>query len=106
MSLATITFWVERFNSHGIPNTLYTYLVSIFVNQVVGKGDKIVKIVPLSVDAPTPVHERPFIIRNSSTEKAISEAFNILNQIPELQGLRSYKSIIKSEEKSLQFINH
>ena len=53
MSLATITFWGESFNVYGIPDELYIYLISITVNQAMGNGDKIVRIVPVSEDAPT-----------------------------------------------------
>jgi hypothetical protein len=106
MSLATITFWDENLNAYGIPNTYYSYLVSVFVNQVVGNGDKLIKIVPLTDQSPKPASDRPFILRNSSWDSAISQAFNILNEMPTLQGFKSHKSIIWNKEKSIQFIQN
>ena len=37
-----------KHNSHGIPQTFYTYLISVYVNQAIGVRDKIVKIIPLT----------------------------------------------------------
>ena len=61
MALATVTFWGDNISSYGVPKTLYTYLISVSVNQAIGDRDKIVKITPLSEGTPKPVRELPFI---------------------------------------------
>ena len=105
MSLATISFWKENFNSYGIPDTFHSYLISVFVNEVFRNGDKIVKILPLTSDAPKPPHDRPFIIKNSSKENAITETFNILKELPALKDLKFSKTILDSGEKNPKFVS-
>ena len=102
MSLATINFWEESYNSYGIPNTMYSYLVSVFVNQIIGRGDKIVKIVPLTEGAPTLESQHPFVVRNTTTEQALLKAFKILMEMPTLQGMKNHKSIMRNNEKELR----
>lgn len=104
MSLATISFWNESFNSYGIPDTFHSYLISVFVNEIFRNGDKIVKILPLTSDAPKPPHDRPFIIKNSSKENAIIETFNILKEMPALKDLKSSKTYLDMTEKNLKFV--
>jgi hypothetical protein len=106
MSLATITFWNESSDSYGIPNILHSYLVSVFINQVIGSRDKIVKIVPLTENSPRLSSERPFIVKNSTKEQAIAEAFNVLKEMPTLKELESSGVIIKTEEKSPQLVSN
>ena len=104
MSLATISFWNENFNSYGIPDTFHSYLISVFVNEIFKNGDKIVKIISLTSDAPKPPHDRPFIIKNSTKESAIIETFNILAQMPALKDLKSSKNILDTDEKKMKFV--
>ena len=99
MALATVTFFDEHTSSYGIPKTLYSYLISVSVNQALGNRDKIVKIVPLSDGAPKPVRELPFIIKNSDWKKAIFEAFGVLEGMDGLKGLRNHKSIVEMEKQ-------
>jgi hypothetical protein len=106
MFLATISFWNESSNSYGIPDTFHSYLISVFVNEIFKNGDKIVKIIPLTSDAPKPPHNRPFIIKNSSKENAIIEAFNILKEMPEMKDLRCSKTILDMGEKNLKFVTN
>jgi hypothetical protein len=100
MALATVTFWGDDISSYGVPKTLYTYLISVSVNQALGNRDKIVKIVPLSEDSPKPVRELPFIIKNSDWKKAIFEAFSVLEGMDCFKGLRNHKSIVELEKQS------
>lgn len=106
MALATITFWEQSFNQHGIPNTFHSYLVSVFVNHIINRGDKIVKIVPLTLDSPKSFSERPFIVKNSTKEMAINEAFNMLKEVPELNELECCKNNLKTEEKSPKLVSN
>jgi hypothetical protein len=99
MALATVTFFDENINAYGVPSTLYSYLISVSVNQALSHRDKIVKIVPLSESAPKPVRELPFIIKNSDWKKAIFEAFNVLEGMEGLKGLRNHKSILEQEKR-------
>jgi hypothetical protein len=98
MALATVTFFDEHTGSYGIPKTLYSYLISVSVNQALSNRDKIVKIVPISEGAPKPVRELPFIIKNSDWKKAIFEAFGILEGMQDLKGLKNHKSIVEMEK--------
>jgi len=106
MSLATISFWEESYNSYGIPNTVHSYMISVFVNQIIGRGDKIVKIIPLTDGAPNLESQHPFVVRNTTTEKALSKAFKILLEMPALQGMKNHKSIIKNKDKELKLIQN
>lgn len=106
MSLATISFWEENYNSYGIPNTLHSYLVSVYVNQIIGRGDKIVKIVPLTEGAPALESQHPFVVRNTTTEQALLKAFKILMEMPTLRGMKNHKSIIRNSEKVLKIIQN
>ncbi len=99
MALATLTFWGDNLSSYGVPKTMYTYLISVSVNQALGNRDKIVKIVPLSEGAPKPVRELPFIIKNSDWKKAIFEAFGVLEAMDCFKGLRNHKSIVEMEKQ-------
>jgi len=104
MALATVTFWGENTNSHGIPQTFYTYLISVYVNQAIGMRDKIVKIVPLTEDTPKPARDLPFMVKNSDAKNAFIEAFKVLDTMDCLKGLKSQKSIVETErEYSLAF---
>lgn len=106
MSLATITFWSENCNVYGIPDVLHSYLVSITSNQAAGKNNKILRIIPITENAPKPIQGGPFILRNATVDEALSKSFNILSEVEELEGLRGNKNIIKSEGKKLQFISY
>ncbi|NNG28150.1 MAG: hypothetical protein HKM87_11520 [Ignavibacteriaceae bacterium] len=106
MSLATISFWEESYNSYGIPNTVHSYLISVFVNQIIGRGDKIVKIVPLTDGAPNLESQHPFVVRNTTAEKALLKAFKILLEMPALQGMRNHKSIMRNKDKELRLIQN
>ena len=99
MALATVTFFDENTNSYGVPKTLHSYLISVSVNQALSNRDKIVKIVPLSEDAPKPIRELPFIIKNADWKKAIFEAFGVLEGMEGLKGLKNHKSIVEMEKK-------
>ena len=99
MALATVTFWGDDISSYGVPKTLYTYLISVSVNQALGNRDKIVKIVPLSEGSPKPVRELPFIIKNSDWKKAIFEAFGVLEKMDCFKGMRNHKSIVELEKQ-------
>jgi len=100
MALATVTFWGENISSYGVPKTMYTYLISVSVNQALGNRDKIVKIVPLSEGAPKPIRELPFIIKNSDWKKAIFEGFGVLEGMDGLKGLKNHKSIVEMEKQT------
>jgi hypothetical protein len=100
MALATVTFWGENISAYGVPKTMYTYLISVSVNQALGNRDKIVKIVPLSEGAPKPIRELPFIIKNSDWKKAIFEAFGVLEGMDCFKGLRNHKSIVEMEKQT------
>ena len=100
MTLATVTFWGRGLNTYGIPNTLYTYLISVSANQILGYKDKIVKIVPISEGAPKPTREYPFIVKNSDEQTAIFEAIGVLEEMDCLKGLKSHKSYVDLEKKS------
>jgi hypothetical protein len=100
MALATVTFFGENISSYGVPKTLHSYLISVSVNQALGDRDKIVKIVPISEGAPKPVRELPFIIKNSDWKKAIFEAFNVLEKMEGLKGLKNHKSIVELEKQA------
>lgn len=100
MALATVTFWGEGINLHGIPQTLHTYLISVYVNQVIGFRDKIVKIVPLTEGAPKPERELPFIVKNSDAKGAFFEAFGVLEKMESLKGLRNHKSIVELDKQN------
>ena len=106
MSLATITFWGESFNVYGVPDELYIYLVSITVNQVMGNGDKIVRIIPISEDAPKPLKGGPFIVRKVNLDDALNKAYNNLMELKDLQGLKSHQSIITTDQRKVQFISY
>lgn len=106
MSLATISFWEESYNSYGIPDTIHSYLVSVFVNQIIGRGDKIVKIVPITDGAPKLESQHPFVVRNSSTEKALLKAFNLLMEMPTLRGMKNHSSIMRNKNKELKLIQN
>lgn len=95
MALATVTFYGDNTSSYGVPKTLYSYLISVTVNQALSNRDKIVKIVPISEGAPKPVRDLPFIIKNSDWKKAIFDAFGILEEMEGLKGLRNHKSIVE-----------
>lgn len=99
MALATVTFWGDNTNSHGIPQTFYTYLVSVYVNQAIGVRDKIVKIVPLTEDTPKPARELPFMVKNSDAKNAFIEAFRVLDTMESLKGLKSHKSVVELERQ-------
>lgn len=99
MALATVTFWGDSTNSHGIPQTFYTYLVSVYVNQAIGVRDKIVKIVPLTEDTPKPARELPFMVKNSDAKNAFIEAFRVLDTMESLKGLKSHKSVVELERQ-------
>jgi len=99
MALATVSFWGENTNSHGIPQTFYTYLVSVYVNQAIGLRDKIVKIVPLTEDTPKPERDLPFMVKNSDAKNAFMEAFKVLEDMDSLKGLKSQKSIVESDRE-------
>jgi len=100
MSLATVTFFGDSTSSYGVPKTLYSYLISVSVNQALSSRDKIVKIVPISEGAPKPVRELPFIIKNSDWKKAIFEAFHMLEEMEGLKELRNHKSIVEMEKQT------
>jgi hypothetical protein len=100
MALATATFWGENVNSHGIPQILHTYLITVYVNQVIGMGDKIVKIVPLTDSTPKPEREHPFIVKNSDVKKAVIEAINVLKNMEELKGLKNHGSIVELDRQN------
>lgn len=99
MALATMTFFGDNTGSYGVPKTLYSYLISVSVNQALSSRDKIVKIIPISEGAPKPVRELPFIIKNSDWKKAIFEAFGVLEAMEGLKGLRNHKSIVEMEKQ-------
>lgn len=100
MALATATFWGEDVNSYGIPQILHSYLITVYVNEVIGLGDKIVKIVPITNDAPKPEREHPFIVKNSDIKKAVIEAINVLKNMEGLKGLRNHGSIVELERQN------
>ena len=106
MSLATITFWGERINVYGVPDQLYIYLISISVNQVIDNGDKIVRIIPISKDAPKPLKGGPFIVRRVELQDALTKAYKNLMEVKDLQGLKSSQNLITADERKLQFILH
>jgi hypothetical protein len=106
MSLATVTFWGDLANSYGIPDTLHSYLVSVFTNEIFGNRDKIVKIIPLTVNSPKPSQERPFIVRTSTKEQAFSEAINLLKGMTTLKDLHCNINVMKSESSKLQFVSN
>ena len=106
MSLATVTFWNESFNSYGIPNIIHSYLISVFVNEVFRNGDKVVKIISLTSDTPKPPHDRPFIIKNSTKENAISEAIGILKKMPALKDLNCSMVKLDKSGENLKFITN
>ena len=95
MAFATVTFWGEGINTYGIPNTLYTYLISVSINQVLSHRDKIVKIVPISEGAPKPSRELPFIVKNSDEKGAILEGIGVLEKMESLKGLKNHKSLVE-----------
>jgi len=99
MALATVTFWGDSTNSHGIPQTFYTYLVSVYVNQAIGVRDKIVKIVALTEETPKPARDLPFMVKNSDAKNAFIEAFKVLDAMDSLKGLKSQKSIVETERE-------
>jgi hypothetical protein len=99
MALATVSFWGESTNSHGIPQTFYTYLISVYVNQAIGARDKIVKIVPLTEETPKPERDLPFMVKNSDAKNAFMEAFKVLEAMDSLKGLKSQKSIVESDRE-------
>lgn len=100
MAFATVTFWGEGINTYGIPNTLYTYLISVSINQVLSHRDKIVKIVPISEGAPKPSRELPFIVKNSDEKGAILEGIAVLEKMESLKGLKNHKSLVELEKKN------
>lgn len=106
MSLATITFWSDTSNAYGIPDILYSYLISITVNQALGGSNKIVRITPISGNVPKSLKEGPFIIKNATIDDALLKAYNILSEINELEGMRSNKNIMKTEGKKLKFVSY
>jgi hypothetical protein len=99
MALATVSFWGENTNSHGIPQTFYTYLISVYINQAIGLRDKIVKIVPLTEETPKPERDLPFMVKNSDAKNAFMEAFKVLEAMDSLKGLKSQKSIVESDRE-------
>ena len=100
MALATVTFWGEGYNTYGIPNKVYTYLVSVYVNHVVGMRDKIVKIIPLTEDTPKPSRDLPFIVKNSDAKTAFLEAFGVLEAMESLKGLKCHKSVVELDKQN------
>lgn len=100
MALATVTFWGEGINTYGIPNTLYTYLISVSTNQIINNNDRIVKIVPLTGDTPKPERELPFIVKNSDANRAINVAFGLLESMECLKGLKNHKSIVELDKQN------
>ena len=100
MAFATVTFWGEGIDTYGIPNTLYTYLISVSINQVLSHRDKIVKIVPISEGAPKPSRELPFIVKNSDEKTAILEGIGVLEKMESLKGLKNHKSLVDSGKQT------
>lgn len=100
MALATVTFWGEGYNTYGLPNKVYTYLVSVYVNHVVGMKDKIVKIIPLTESTPKPARDLPFIVKNSDAKTAFLEAFGVLEEMESLKGLKSHKSVVELDKQN------
>ena len=100
MALATMTFWGKGLNTYGVPNILYTYLISVSVNDVLGRRDKIVKIVALTEGAPKPSRDYPFIVKNSDEKKAIFEGFGVLEGMECLKGLKKHKSLVEIEKQT------
>ncbi len=99
MALATATFWGESLNTHGIPNTVHIYLISVYVNQAIGLRDKIVKIVPLTENTPKPSRELPFIVKSSDAKTAFLEAFAALEEMDCLKGFKCHKSVVENDRK-------
>ena len=106
MSLGTIMFWENNYDKYGVPKSFYGYLISVFVNQVIGNGNKILKIIPLTENSPKPPNNRPFIVMNSEKENAIIEAFKILKNLPELQMLKSNETIITTLQEKPKLVSN
>jgi hypothetical protein len=100
MALATVTFWGEGNNTYGIPNTLYTYLISVSTNQIINNKDRIVKIVPLTGDTPKPERDLPFIVKNSDANRAMNVAFGLLESMESLKGLKNHKNILELDKQN------
>jgi hypothetical protein len=100
MAFATVTFWGEGINTYGVPHIVYTYLISVSVNQALSHKDKIVKIVPLSEGAPKPSRDLPFIVKNSDEKRALFEGFGVLEGMECLKGLKNHKSLVELQKQT------
>jgi hypothetical protein len=106
MSLGTIIFWDNSFDKYGVPKSVHSYLVSVFVNEVIGNGNKIVKIIQLTENSPKPPSDRPFIVKNSENKNAVNEAFTLLKNLPDLQAMKYYEAFISTTEMKPKLVSN
>jgi hypothetical protein len=96
MAIATLFIWDNHINSHGIPNEYHSYLISVSVNQVIGAGDKIIKIIPMTKDSPKPEKEGAIIVRKANQEEAFNAAFKLLEDMECFRGLNTHRCIVET----------
>jgi hypothetical protein len=109
MAFATLFIWDNSFTSHGIPNTFHSYLISVSANQVIGAGDKIIKIIPMTKDTPKPEKEGAIIVRKANKNEALDAAFKLLENMECFRGFNKHRCIVENDlienvpEQSISF---
>ena len=109
MAIATLFIWDNSFSSYNMPNTFYSYLISVSVNQVIGAGDKIIKIKPMTKETPKPEREGAIIVRKVNENEALNIAFKLLEDMECFRGLNKHRSIMENDlidfvpEQSMSF---
>jgi hypothetical protein len=97
MAIATLFIWDNSIKSHGIPNRFHSYFISVSTNQVIGTGDKVIKIIPMTEDTPKPEKEGPIIIRNDNKNEALNAVFKHLEDMECFRGLKKHRCIVEDD---------
>ena len=97
MVIATLFIWDNSTVSHGMPSRFHSYFISVSTNQVIGSGDKIIKIIPMTEDTPKPEREGPIIIRNDNKNEALDAAFKYLENMECFRGLKKHRCIVEND---------
>ena len=97
MVIATLFIWDSSITPHGIPKRFYSYLISVSRNQVIGAGDKIIQVLPMTEDTPKPKKEGPIIIRNDEKNDALDSVFKYIEDMECFQGLNKHRCIVEND---------
>lgn len=97
MTIATLFIWDNGHAPYGIPNRFHSYLISVSRNQVMGTGDKIIQIIPMTEDTPKPKKEGPIIMRNDNKNEILNSVFKYLEDMECFQGLNKHRCIVEND---------